>query len=168
MEEESRNAFQDGRVSILRNWPYVYSLAKQAHVPFKVEPLPTWSGGKAASVLGGYNLGISTYSKNPGGALSFINFATGPAAQKKFFIKSSLPAVLTQTYKDPAVVKSQPFAPQLLKAVQNGVPRPVSPVYPQISEAIYKNVYSALSNGTAPSTALKNAQSQINSALKTF
>ncbi len=168
MEEESRNAFQDGRVSILRNWPYVYSLAKAAKVPFKVEPLPTWQGGKPASVLGGYNLGISTYSKNPGAALSFINFATGPAAQKKFFIKSSLPAVLTQTYKDPAVDKSQPFAPQLLTAVQNGVPRPVSPVYPQISEAIYKNVYSALSNGTAPSTALKNAQSQINSALKTF
>jgi multiple sugar transport system substrate-binding protein len=168
MEEESRNAFQNGRVSILRNWPYVYSLAKAAHVPFKVEPLPTWAGGKAASVLGGYNLGISTYSKNPGAALSFIDFATGPAAQKKFFIKSSLPAVLTSTYTDPAVVKAQPFAPELLKAVQNGVPRPISPVYPQISEAIYKNVYSALSSGTSPTSALKNAQSQINSALKTF
>jgi multiple sugar transport system substrate-binding protein len=168
MEEESRNAFQTGRLSILRNWPYVYALAKQAHVPFKVEPLPTWAGGKPASVLGGINLGISAYSKNPGTALSFINFATAPAAQKKFFIKASLPAVLTQTYSDPAVVKAQPFAPQLLKAVQNGVPRPVSPVYPQISEAIQKNVYSALSSGTAPKTALQNAQSQINSALKTF
>jgi multiple sugar transport system substrate-binding protein len=168
LEEDSRNAFQNGKVSILRNWPYVYALAKQAHVPFKVEPLPTWAGGKPASVLGGYNLGISSYSKNPGAALSFINFATAPAAQKKFFIKSSLPAVLTQVYSDPAVVKAQPFAPELLKAVQNGVSRPVSPVYPQISEAIYKNVYSALSSGTAPKTALANAQSQINSALKTF
>jgi multiple sugar transport system substrate-binding protein len=119
-------------------------------------------------VLGGYNLGISTYSKNPGAALSFIDFATAPAAQKKFFIKSSLPAVLTSTYNDPGVVKAQPFAPQLLKAVQNGVPRPISPVYPQISEAIYKNVYSALSSGTSPKTALSNAQNQINSALKTF
>jgi multiple sugar transport system substrate-binding protein len=168
MEEESRNAFQTGKVSILRNWPYVYALAKTAHVPFKVEPLPTWAGGKPASVLGGINLGISSYSKNPGAALSFINFATAPAAQKKFFIKSSAPAVLTQVYSDPAVVKAQPFAPQLLKAVQNGQARPVSPVYPQISEAIYKNVYSALSSGTAPKTALANAQSQINSALKTF
>jgi multiple sugar transport system substrate-binding protein len=168
LEEDSRNAFQTGRVSILRNWPYVYALAKAAHVPFKVEPLPTWAGGKPASVLGGYNLGISSYSKNPGAALSFINFATAPAAQKKFFIKSSLPAVLTQVYSDPAVIKAQPFAPQLLKAVQNGVSRPVSPVYPQISEAIYKNVYSALSSGTAPKSALANAQSQINSALKTF
>lgn len=168
MEEESRNAFQTGRVSVLRNWPYVYALAKQAHVSFKVEPLPTFAGGKPASVLGGYNLGISKYSKNPGAALSFINYATGPAAQKKFFIKSSLPAVLTKIYSDPAVVKSQPFAPELLKAVQSGQPRPISPVYPQISQAIYKNVYSALSSGTSPTSALQNAQSQINAALKTF
>jgi multiple sugar transport system substrate-binding protein len=168
MEEESRNAFQTGKVGILRNWPYVYSLAKAAHVKFGLEPLPKFGNGQAASVLGGYNLGISTYSKNPGTALSFINFATGPSSQKKFFIKSSLPAVLTQTYNDPAVKKSQPFAPQLLKAVQQGKPRPVSPVYPQISEAIYKNVYSALSGGTAPKTALKNMQDQINKALATF
>jgi multiple sugar transport system substrate-binding protein len=168
MEEESRNAFQSGKVALLRNWPYVYALAKQAKVKFNLEPLPKFGNGQAASILGGYNLGISSYSKNPGAALSFINFATGAAAQKKFFIKSSLPAVLTQTYSDPSVKKSQPFAPELLKAVQQGKPRPVSPVYPQISEAIYDNVYSALSSGTSPKSALSKAQSQINKALSTF
>jgi multiple sugar transport system substrate-binding protein len=167
-EEESRNAFQTGKVALLRNWPYVYALAKQAHVKFNIEPLPKFGNGQPASVLGGYNLGISSYSKNPGAALSFINYATSPGPQAKFFIKSSLPAVLTQTYNDPTVKKSVPFASELLKAVQQGQPRPVSPVYTQISEAIYKNVYSALSNGTPPATALKNAQNQINSALKTF
>jgi multiple sugar transport system substrate-binding protein len=143
-------------------------LAKQAHVNLGVEPLPKWASGKAASVLGGYNLGISTYSKNPGAALSFINYATAPAAQKKFFIKSSLPAVIGSVYHDPAVIKAQPFAPTLFPAVEHGIPRPVSPVYTQISEAIYKNVYSALSSGTSPTSALQTAQSQINSALKTF
>ena len=167
-EEESRNAFQTGKVSNLRNWPYVYALAKQAKVNFKLEPLPKFGNGKPASVLGGYNLGISTFSKNPGGALSFINYATGADAQKKFFIKSSLPVVLTQTYNDPAVQKAQPFAKELLTAVQQGVPRPVSPVYPQISEAIYNNVYDALSNGTSPKSALSKAQSQISKALSTF
>jgi len=155
-------------VSLLRNWPYVYALAKQAKVNFGVAPLPEWAGGKPASVLGGYNLGINAYSKNPGAALSFINYATAPAAQKKFFIKSSLPAVIASVYHDPAVIKAQPFAPPLLKAVENGDVRPVSPVYPQISEAIYKNVYSALSSGTSPQSALSSAQSQIDSALKTF
>jgi multiple sugar transport system substrate-binding protein len=168
MEEESRNAFQTGKVALLRNWPYVYALAKQAHVKFGIEPLPVFGNGQPASVLGGYNLGISSYSKNPGGALSFINFATGPDAQKTFFIKSSLPAVLTQTYNDPAVQKAQPFAKELLTAVQAGKSRPVSPVYPQISEAIYNNVYNALSSGTSPKSALSAAQSQIDKALSTF
>jgi trehalose/maltose transport system substrate-binding protein len=168
MEEESRNAFQTGKVSLLRNWPYVYALAKQAHVPFGIEALPKFGNHSPSAVIGGYNLGISSYSKNPGAALSFINYATSPAAQKKFFIKSTLPAVIGSVYTDPQVVKAQPFAPELLKAVEAAKPRPVSPVYPQISEAIYKNVYSALSSGTSPSTALSNAQSKINAALKTF
>jgi multiple sugar transport system substrate-binding protein len=168
MEEESRNAFQTGKVALLRNWPYVYAHAKRAHVPFGVEPLPTFSGGRPASVLGGYNLGISSYSRNPGAALSFINFATAPAAQTKFFIASSLPAVITQVYSDPAVIKAQPFARPLLTAVENGIPRPVTPLYPQISQAISNNVYSALASGTSPQKALTDAQTQITAVLERY
>lgn len=168
MEQESKNAFETGKVALLRNWPYVYALAKKAKVNFDIVPLPAWQGGKAASVLGGYNLGLSAYSKNAAAAQSFIDYATSPAAQKKFFIQSALPAVLTQTYKDRTVRAKVPFAAELLKAVQQGRPRPVSPVNPQISQAIYDNVYAALSKGTAPKTALSNAQKQIDKALKTF
>jgi multiple sugar transport system substrate-binding protein len=167
MEEESKRAWLTDKAALLRNWPYVYTQAVDAKKNFAVTPLPKWNTSSGASVLGGYNLGISAYSKNPGGALEFINFATGPSAQKKFFIQSSLPAVLTQTYTDSTVKKKVPFAAELLKAVQQGKPRPVSPVYPQISEAIYKNVYSAL-QGTSPKSALQKMQSQINTALKTF
>ncbi|MFL5826383.1 MAG: ABC transporter substrate-binding protein [Thermoleophilaceae bacterium] len=167
MEEESKRAWLTNKATLLRNWPYVYTQAVDAKKNFGVMPLPKWQGGSGASVLGGYNLGISAYSKNPGGALEFINFATGASAQKKFFIQSSLPAVLTSTYTDPTVKKKVPFAAELLKAVQQGKPRPVSPVYPQISEAIFKNVYSAL-QGTSPKSALQKMQSQINAALKTF
>jgi multiple sugar transport system substrate-binding protein len=165
-EEESRSAFLTGKVSLLRNWPYVYAYAKKANLPFGVEPLPGFGNSRPSAVLGGYNLGISTYSKNPGAALSFIDYATSPAAQKEFFTVSSLPAVISSVYSDPDVVKAQPFAPQLLKSVESAKPRPVSPMYPKISEAISKNVYSALSRGTSPQSALSNAQAQINAALK--
>ncbi len=36
-----------------------------------------------------------------------------------------------------------PFATQLKQAIEQAKSRPVSPVYPQISEAIYKNVNAA-------------------------
>jgi trehalose/maltose transport system substrate-binding protein len=168
MEEESRNAFQSGKVALLRNWPYVYARSRRANLSFGVESLPAFGDGRPASVLGGYNLGISSYSTNPGAALSFINFATAPAAQKKFFMTSALPAVIARVYRDPAVVRAAPFAPTLLRAVESGIPRPVTPVYAQISQAIYNSVYSALARGTRPQTALFNANRRITAALERF
>jgi ABC-type glycerol-3-phosphate transport system substrate-binding protein len=40
--------------------------------------------------------------------------------------------------------------------------------YPQISQAIYKNVNEALSGKTSPEDALKQAQTEMEQALKTF
>jgi multiple sugar transport system substrate-binding protein len=44
----------------------------------------------------------------------------------------------------------------------------VSPVYPQISQAIYKNVNLALSGETSPEEAIKQAHEDIEQALQTF
>jgi multiple sugar transport system substrate-binding protein len=170
MEEESRRAFESGTPDAMRNWPYAYALDKKTKIgkTFAVAPLPAWQGGQAASVLGGYNLGISAYSKNPSGATAFIDFVTKPAQQVVMAAKASLPPVLGSVYSDPQVKKAMPFADQLKKAVEQGQARPTSPVYPQISEAIYKNVYSALQGNTSPQAAVNKMASQVQSALKTF
>jgi multiple sugar transport system substrate-binding protein len=41
-------------------------------------------------------------------------------------------------------------------------------VYPQISQAIYKNVNAALSGAKSPADAMKDAQADIEKALATF
>jgi multiple sugar transport system substrate-binding protein len=170
MEEESRRAFEGGKPAFMRNWPYAYALGKKAKIAdkFAVAPLPSWQGGQAASVLGGYNLAISSYSKNPAGASAFIDFVTKPAQQQVMAAKASLPPVIGATYDDPAVKKAMPFAAELKKAVEQGQSRPVSAVYPQITEAIYKNVYSALQGNSSPQAAVNKMASQVQAALKTF
>jgi multiple sugar transport system substrate-binding protein len=60
------------------------------------------------------------------------------------------------------------FSDPLLKALEQGKARPVSPVYPQISEAIYKPLHSALSGRQSPDAAVKQMQSGIEKALQTF
>jgi len=82
--------------------------------------------------------------------------------------KTTLPPTLSEAYDAPAVQKVMPFADKLRTAVEQAHPRPLSPVYPQISEAIYKNVYNALWNGVSVDSALKKANDQINQALKQF
>ena len=46
--------------------------------------------------------------------------------------------------------------------------RPVSPVYTQISQAIYKNVNEALSGAAEPKAALEKASKDMEKALATF
>lgn len=169
-EEESRRAFESGQPSLMRNWPYAYALAKKSSIAdkFAVAPLPGFGSHPAAGVLGGANLAISAFSKNPEGSLAFIDFATQPDQQTLLGAKASLPPVLAEVYSRPEVKQAMPFAQEALTAVEQAKTRPVSPVYTLISEAIYNNVYSALQGNVSPATAVKRMNAGIEKALKTF
>jgi trehalose/maltose transport system substrate-binding protein len=171
MEPESLAAFQTGKYTYMRNWPYAYALNEKAAKvkgKFAVAPFPAFEGGGKAGILGGHNSVISAFSKNPGAALKLVDFIGSPEIQSAYAAKFSLTPVKKTVYDDPAVKKALPFSAELLQAVSQAKARPVSPVYPQISQAIYKNVNQALSGQTDAATAMKNAQSQITKALSTF
>ena len=77
-EEESRHAFESGKLLFLRNWPYVYSLAttdgdSKVKGKFAVAPLPGTSGPGASS-LGGHNAAMSAYSGHKATAFDFLKF----------------------------------------------------------------------------------------------
>ena len=169
-EEESRRAFESGNATFMRNWPYAYALGKESKIAddFAITTFPGYGGNEGAGVLGGYDLAISAYSKNPEGALAFMNFATSPDQQVIQASEATLPPVLTDVYSDPKVEKAMPFAADLLKAVEQAQPRPVSPVYPQISEAIFTNVYSALQGDASPDEAASQMNEDIQKAIETF
>jgi multiple sugar transport system substrate-binding protein len=170
MEEEARRAFESGRSTYMRNWPYAYATGKKnKDAPaFDVVPFPTFEGGGKAGILGGHNDVISVYSKNPGGALALVDYRTSEEDQVRKLSEFSLPGALASAWDDPKVKKALPFADELRQAIEQAKSRPVSPVYPQISEAIYKNVNEALSGATSPEDAIKTAQSQMEKALATF
>jgi trehalose/maltose transport system substrate-binding protein len=172
MEPETDQAFTSGRYAFMRNWTYAYAAdktgASKVKGKYKVAPLPSFEGGGKAGILGGHNSVISTYTKNPGLALKFADFSASEQWQKEQILKFSLASVVPGVYSDPDVKKAIPYAAQLKQALTQAKARPVSPVYPQISQAIYKNVNDALAGRVSPADAVKKADSQINSALSTF
>ena len=169
-EEESRRAFESGNATFMRNWPYAYSLGKESKIAdnFDITTFPGYAGNEGAGVLGGYDLAISAYSKNPEGSLAFIEYATGEEQQKLMATEASLPPTLTSVYDDPEVKKALPFAEQLRTAIEQAQPRPVSPVYPLISEAIYNNVFAALQGDMSPDEAASKMNEEIQKAVETF
>jgi multiple sugar transport system substrate-binding protein len=172
MEPETDQAWTSGRYAFMRNWTYAYAAdntgPSKVKGKYKVAPLPSFEGGGKAGILGGHNSVISVYSKNPGLALKLADFYASDAFQKKALLKYSQAAVIPSVYSEPDVKKAIPYASELLQALSQAKARPVSPVYPQISQAIYKNVNDALAGRTTPQAALKKADSQINAALSTF
>jgi multiple sugar transport system substrate-binding protein len=171
MEEPARLAFEAGKATFMRNWSYAYALdlkAKELKGKLAVTPLPPFEGGGKGGVLGGNGPVLSAFSKNPKGALLFIDHITSPETLELNMAKFSLPSVLNATYEAPAVKKAVPYAAQLKAAIEAAKARPASPVYPQISQAIYNNVNAALSGQTSPENAIKQGQAEIEKALTAF
>ena len=171
MEPESLAAWQTGKYAFMRNWPYAYALSQDTAKlkdKFKVAPLPKYEGAGTAGILGGANSVISAYSKNPGGALTLVDFLSSEEWQTTLTAKYSVPSPLASTYDQPEVQKAIPFYKELKAGIEQAKARPVSPVYPQISQAIYKNVNQAISGQMSAEDAMKKAQSDIEQALATF
>ena len=172
MEEEARRTFEAGRADFMRQWPYAYALGNmkgsKTKGKFAVAPYPDFEGGGKAAILGGHNMVVSTYSKNPGGVLKFIDYMTSEERMTKNATDFSRTPVLAASYADPATKKALPFIDELKSAVEQAKSRPVSPVYSQISQAIFKNVNAALSGSAEPKAALEKAQEDMDKALATF
>ncbi len=142
-EDDNRLAFESAKSdsAFMINWPYVYpsvleadpTLAKDyGYAPYpRVDP-----NRPAAAPLGGYNLGIGSYTKNRSAALAAVNCLTAPEQQRTIATTGGQPSVLRQLGDDPAIKKVLPFLPLMTEQLENAAPRPVSANYNDISLAV--------------------------------
>lgn len=164
-ETQSLNAFSAGQLVYMRNWSYAVAVLndKGSKVigKFGVAPLPG-PQGHGASTLGGHSLAISTYSKYKATALDFLKFVESDQVQRNNLTVGTLAPVVTSMYSDPELVKKFTYLPTLLKSIETAVPRPITPYYPGVTEAIETNAYAALQGQVDSKTAL----GQMNAAIK--
>jgi multiple sugar transport system substrate-binding protein len=166
-EEDARSSWQNGDAVFMRNWPYAYALGndpKTSKIANKFDVRPMLSGGSNTtghSNLGGWQYGINAFSKNPDAAWKFIQYMLSPTPQKAFAIQLSLFATLKSIYTDPDVLKANPFFGKMQPVFESALPRPVSPFYPDITNAIQQRVHSALTKQSSVSDALSGLQSDL-------
>jgi multiple sugar transport system substrate-binding protein len=166
-ETESLNAFSAGQLMFMRNWPYAVAVlnGKGSKVvgKFGVAPLPG-PDGHGASSLGGHSIAISSYSKYKATDLDFLKFIDSETVQRNNLTVGTLAPVISSLYSDPELVKKFTYLPDLLKSIETAVPRPITPFYPGVTEAIQTNAYAALQGQVDTKTALTNMNAAIKSA----
>jgi ABC-type glycerol-3-phosphate transport system substrate-binding protein len=166
-EPQTLAAWQDGDAAFMRNWPYAISQSndpKASKIPNKFNEHTMLYGGSNTvghSCIGGWQLGINAFSKNPDAAWKFVQYRLSPDAQKTVAVQLSLLSTLKSIYTDSDVLAKYPFFSKMGPIVQTALPRPVSPFYPDISQAIQLHVHQALTKQTSPSAALSQLQSDL-------
>lgn len=152
-EEDSRGVWQTGNAVFMRNWPYAYALGNgddsKVKGLFDVTTLPTGGGNdKSAATLGGWNVAVSKYSKNPEASIALAKFLASKDAQKqRALVGSQLPTIVS-LYDDAEIKEKQPIIPRWKDVFLQAVPRPSAPTkvkYNEVSSKFWSAVHNTLS-----------------------
>jgi multiple sugar transport system substrate-binding protein len=149
-EPESLTLFVQGKAVFHRNWPYAWTLANDPHrskVAGKVGvgSLPAFQGHLPASALGGWQFGINRFSKHPDEAWRFIGFMTAYESQKALAFEAGRAPTRRALYEDPDLRIRMPHLIAFLPAFEAARPRPLSPIYPMISQELQRFFSRAIS-----------------------
>jgi multiple sugar transport system substrate-binding protein len=171
-EEESRFAFQNGNSVLMRNWPYCYALladSTQSRVAGNVgiAPMPGAPGGHPTAALGGYQLAINAYTEHPDAAYALISYLTAPEQMLERARLNGQYPTRPALYSDPRLAKvlSVPLD-QVRHAIESAVPRPVIPIYTQLSEFLQVQLHRALTRQTTPEEALHAAARDMSALIE--
>ena len=116
--------FQAGNVLFAQSWGYVWNrLENDADSKVKgkvgVTMLPHDKGGKSATCIGGWQVAVSAFSKNKQEAVKFARYLSSPEVSKMQAIMASHLPVFPQVYKDPDVLKANPWFADALPVVRD-------------------------------------------------
>jgi len=168
-EEESRRLFHDGRAVFLRNWPYVWRLAQADDSPLRgkvgVMAMVHAASGTSAGTLGGWGLGISSFSREPELAFDFILHATTLESQRALCRETGYAPALRAAYDDSTLRAANPFLGRLLAIHSQAVARPTVARYALVSDILQRHLSAALAGGTPADQALRAAARETRAAL---
>ncbi|WP_144079725.1 ABC transporter substrate-binding protein [Candidatus Endolissoclinum faulkneri] len=168
-EEESRGVFQSGNAVFMRNWSYAWALLQSKDSPVRdkvgVVVLPKGgANGNHTSTLGGWNLSVSKYSKNPRLAVDLVKFLTNPAQQKLRAMYAYNPTY-PQLYEDTELLEINPFFSIIKQALSKAVFRPsarVDEYYNRLSYQFWSAIHNILSGEKDPGFALLRLENSLN------
>jgi multiple sugar transport system substrate-binding protein len=171
-ETQTANAFNQGQSVFVRNWPYQYAAGNdktQSKIVGNVgiAPLPKGDSQSAAS-LGGWMVAMNKYSQHKKEAWTFMTFLAGHDGEKIDAVVGSLAPTIPALYKDPDVLKANPFFgnQNFVNGLASAVPRPVVANYQQVSDIIQVEVSKAINNKETVEQAVQNMQTQLEKVIK--
>lgn len=148
-EDTSATAFENGDAIFMVNWPFVYSRAQQAEekgtLPAGTAEDYGWAlypqvtaGLPSAPPLGGIDIGVGAFTRNPDLAFQAAQCITSPENQAKYWVSDGNPAASVAAFSAPEVVAAFPMAETIKQSLEQAAPRPQTAYYAEVSESLQR------------------------------
>jgi trehalose/maltose transport system substrate-binding protein len=158
-ESQVQSAWLSGQTPFALNWPYIFALSQGSNPTYKAVknhtgwvPFPNPVGKPQAS-LGGDDLVMNANSTHQAAAWKFIQYLTSDQAQIARAIAAGDPPSVKSAYNS-KLYSTAPYFQQEQAVFAAATPRPVTPVYTQISTQLQTMISEVLSGQATPSAAL--------------
>lgn len=165
-EGTTQSGFNDKSGGFMTNWPFVYTAetTKLDDLKKQLEEAPDaqksklqeqvdqqqavvddfgfarWpavnEGEDSAPPLGGVNLAIGAFTKNPALAVDAVKCITSEKSQQEYMLGEGLLATWPDVYNQQAIKDAFPMADLLRDSVDSAAPRPITPYYSDVTAAI--------------------------------
>jgi multiple sugar transport system substrate-binding protein len=146
-EDSGRLSFQSGDSTFMVNYPFIFpSAEEEAPEVFKqleAAPYPRVNPDQPAEVtVGGFNLGVSEFSSQPDLAVEAAMCLRNEENQIINTEDGGLPPTIEALYETKEIRDAYPgFADLIEASLRDGVARPVTPAYSDISIAVQKTLH---------------------------
>jgi multiple sugar transport system substrate-binding protein len=174
-EPNVQAAWLAGQTPFALNWPYIFQLSESKTssgapaypaVYGKTAWIPFPSSTPQTS-LGGDDLAINAKSTHQAAAWEFIKYLTSTSAQDTRAISAGDPPSVTAAY-NATLYKAAPYYKDESAVYKVVAPRPVTPVYPQMSSSVFQPMISSVLSGQeSPSAALSSNAATVSQLLAT-
>lgn len=163
-EPESLQVFAAGQAAFMRNWPYAWSELNRTGSALAgkvgITTMVSEPGQPHAATQGSWGLALTKGSQHKRAAIEALQFLTNQDSQTKLYEDFGYTPTRQAVFRDPQLVAAHPELPELEAALANAVLRPLTPVYAQISDLLYRELSRVFTGRVSPERGMKQLQEQ--------
>ncbi|MEY3750634.1 MAG: ABC transporter substrate-binding protein [Prochlorococcaceae cyanobacterium] len=170
-EPEALQAFESGDAALMRNWPYAWALLNRIDSPLRgkvgITTMVSEPGQPHAATQGSWGLALLADSPHKTAAVEVLRFLTSTEAQKQLNLRWGYTPTRLSVFHDPELLAANPVLHNLEEALEVSVLRPLTPVYAQLSDLLYRGVNTAISEAIEAPEAMAKLQTNSERLLQT-
>jgi multiple sugar transport system substrate-binding protein len=169
-EPEALQLFQAGDAAFMRNWPYAWAELNKPDSPLQGKvaftTMVSEEGQPHAATQGSWGLSLLAGSEHKAAAVEVLRFLTSAEAQKQLNLRWGYTPTRLSVFEDPELLAANPVLADLQQALAAAVLRPLSPVYAQLSDLLYRDVNTVITGDQPAPSAMRELQSNSERLLR--